>query len=299
MTARFFLYGTYIPADQLAAVARDAEALGFDGISLPDHVVYPSQVGTPYPYAPDPQTGRAPWDDGCEWLDPVAATAVVTTATERMHVITGIFVLPMRDPILVAKAFATLDALSDRRVILGVGAGWMREEFEILGFDFDTRGPRSEEAIEVLRKLWTGGPVSHEGRFFSFPEISMRPAPPRPVPIYVGGDSPAALRRAARLADGMLPPLNSQRRTAEHLATIGRLRDEHGRTDPFDYIASAAAARAPGEIAELVALGVSAVHVDPFALYVRRFGGLTLDERRAALERYAREVIAPYRAGLS
>lgn len=293
---RFFLYGTYIPADHLATVARDAEALGFDAISLPDHVVYPSQIGTRYPYPPDPETGRAPWDESCEWLDPVAAAAVVTTSTERMEAITGIFVLPMRDPVLVAKAFATLDALSGGRVILGAGAGWLREEFQVLGFDFDTRGPRSDEAIEVLRKLWTGEPVAHQGRFFSFPEVSMRPAPGRRMRIYVGGDSPPALRRAARLADGMLPPLNSRLRTSAHLALIARIREQHGRTEPFDYVASAVTARTPDEIAELVALGVSAVHVDPFALYVRRFGGLTLDERRGALERYAREVIGPYRA---
>jgi probable F420-dependent oxidoreductase len=297
MNTAFFLYGTYVPADHLEVVARDAEALGFDAISLPDHVVYPSQLATPYPYPPDPETGRAPWDESCEWLDPVAAAAVVTTATERMQVITGIFVLPMRDPILVAKAFATLDALSGGRVILGAGAGWMREEFDILGVDFDTRGRRSDEAIEVLRKLWTGQPIAHQGRFFSFPEITMRPAPAGSVRIYVGGDSAPALSRAARLGDGMLPPLNSQRRTAEHLRVIAEIRAEHGRTGAFQYVASAVAARTPGEIAELVGLGVDALHVDPFALYVRRYGGLTLDERRRALERYARDVIEPYRAG--
>lgn len=294
MAMRFFLYGTYIPADHLATVARDAEDLGFSAISLPDHVVYPAEVGTAYPYPADPTTGRTPWDETCEWLDPVAAAAVVAAVTTRLRIITGIFVLPMRDPLLVAKAFSTLGALSDGRVILGAGAGWMREEFEILGADFDTRGPRSDEAIEVLRKLWTGESVAHDGRFFSFPPVTMRPAPAEPVPIYIGGDSPPALRRAGRLGDGILPPLGSHAKTAEHLAIIDRERAEHGRSGPFDYVASAVHVRAPEDLAALERLGVTSVHVDPFGLYVRRFGGLTLDERRAALDRYAREIIAPH-----
>jgi alkanesulfonate monooxygenase SsuD/methylene tetrahydromethanopterin reductase-like flavin-dependent oxidoreductase (luciferase family) len=146
----------------------------------------------------------------------------------------------------------------------------------------------------VLRKLWTGESVAHDGRFFSFPPVTMRPAPERPVPIYIGGDSPPALRRAGRLGDGILPPLGSHAKTAEHLAIIDRERAEHERTAPFDYVASAVHVRAPEDLTALEQLGVTSVHVDPFGLYVRRFGGLTLDERRTALERYAREVIAPY-----
>jgi probable F420-dependent oxidoreductase len=290
---RFVLYGTYIPSDQLVAVARDAEALNFDAVTIPDHVLHPSRTATPYPYAPDPVTGRTPWDASCEWPDPMVAATAMLAATTRLRVLNGIFVLPMRDPILVAKSASTIDAIYPGRYLLGVGAGWLREEFEILGFDFDTRGPRTTEAIEVMRKLWTGEAVAHEGRFFSFPEITMRPAPAAPVPVYIGGDSKPALRRAALVGDGILPPLNSQRRTAEHLATIAGIRAEAGRTSPFDYVASAVTSTTPDEIVALGALGVAAVHVDPFQLYVRKYGGLTLDERRAALERYAREVIEP------
>lgn len=290
---RFFLYGTYIPADQLAAVARLAEDLGFDAVSVPDHVVYPFEVLTPYPYPPDPTTGRAPWDESGEWPDPAVAAAVITAATTRLRAITGIFVLPMRDPLLVAKAFSTLNATSGGRVILGVGAGWMREEFEILGFDFDSRGRRCDEAIEVLRLLWTGARVSHNGEFFQFPDVAMAPAPTPPVPVYIGGDSKPALRRAALLGDGILPPLNSESRTTAHLQTIGRMREEAGRAGAFEYVASAVSARTPAEIDALTALGVRSVHVDPFGLYVRPFGGLTLDERARALERYAREIIGP------
>jgi probable F420-dependent oxidoreductase len=292
---RFFLYGTYIPSSQLIAVAQLAEELGFDAITLPDHVVYPIGSDTAYPYAPSDST-RAPWDETCEWPDPLVSAAAVLASTRSLRVLTGIFVLPMRDPLLVAKGASTLGALFPGRFILGVGAGWLREEFEILGYDFDSRGPRSDEAIEVLRKCFAGGPLSHEGRFFSFPEITMQPAPEPSVPIYVGGDAPPALRRAARLADGILPPLASQPRSGELLGRIEAIRGELGRSAPFDYVASAVGCRTADELVALTGeLGIESVHVDPFQLYVRKFGGLSMSERRQALQRYASEVIAPYR----
>jgi probable F420-dependent oxidoreductase len=292
---RFFLYGTYIPSSQLIEVARVAEELGFDGITLPDHVVYPLGTDTAYPYSRRSDQ-RAPWDEMCEWPDPFVAAAAVLAATDTLSVLTGIFVLPMRDPLLVAKGASTLGALFPGRFILGVGAGWLREEFEILGYDFDTRGPRSDEAIEVLRKCFAGGRLSHEGRFFSFPEITMQPTPDPSVPIYIGGDSRPALRRAARVGDGILPPLSSQPRSAELLGRIEVMRGEFGRSGPFDYVASAVGVGSAEELTELTAEpGIGSVHVDPFQLYVRRYGGLTMPERRQALERYASEVIAPYR----
>lgn len=292
---RFFLYGTYIPASQLLEVASLAERLGFDGITLPDHVVYPLGTDSAYPYAPS-SSGRAPWDEQCEWPDPFVAAAAVLAGTRTLSVLTGILVLPMRDPLLVAKAASTLGGLFPGRFILGVGAGWLREEFEILGYDFDSRGPRTDEAIEVLRRCLAGGRFAHDGTFFSFPEVTMEPTPTTPVPIYIGGDSPPALRRAAKLADGILPPLSSQRRSAELLGKLAKMRDELGRTEPFEYVASAVGCRSADELTELTEpAGVEAVHVDPFQLYVRRYGGLTMLERRDAMERYAAEVITPYR----
>lgn len=290
---RFVLYGTYIPADQLVAVARWAEELGFASISVPDHVVYPHQTATPYPYEGDPETGLAPWGPDCEWPDPFVSATAILGATERLEVITGVCVLAMRDPLLVAKSVATIDALFPGRFTLGVGAGWLREEYEILGQDFDTRGPRTDEAIELVRALCGGERTEHHGRFFAVPPVTMRPAAPTGVRIYIGGDAPAALRRAGRLADGMIPPLNSWPRAADHLREIARVREQSGRDGPFEYVGAATRARTPQALGAMAELGIEAVHVDPFALYVRRYGGLSLDERRSAMERYARELIAP------
>lgn len=291
---QFFLYGTYIPSKQLVEVAQLAEALGFAGITIPDHVVHPLTTDSPYPYVSGESDGRAPWDEHCEWPDPFVSASAVLASTSSLKVLTGILVLPMRDPLLVAKAAATLGELFPGRFILGVGAGWLREEFEILGYDFDTRGPRIEESIAIIRKAFGGGRMSHDGRFRSFPELTMVPSPDPPVSIYIGGAADPAVRRAAQLADGMLPPLNSQPQTAEILATIARIREESGRQGPFNFVASAVKSRSPDDLAELDKLGVSSVHVDPFQLYVRRYGGLSIKERRSALERYSEEVIRPY-----
>lgn len=292
---RFVLYGTYIPADQLVTVGRWAQELGFAAISVPDHVVYPHETATPYPYEGDPETGLAPWGEDCEWPDPFVSATAILGATEHLEVITGVCVLAMRDPLIVAKSVATIDALFPGRFTLGVGAGWLREEYEILGEDFDTRGPRTDEAIELLRALCSGGRVEHHGRFFDVPPVTLRPAAPTGVRILIGGDAPAALRRAGRLADGMIPPLNSWPRAAEHLERLRQVRADAGRAGtPFRYIGAATRARTPEALAAMAELGVDAVHVDPFALYVRRYGGLTLEERRTAMERYARELIRPF-----
>jgi probable F420-dependent oxidoreductase len=291
---RFFLYGTYIPSEQLIEVAKLAETFGFAGITIPDHVVHPLAAESPYPYVSTESGGRAPWDEHCEWPDPFVSASAILASTSSLQVLTGIVVLPMRDPLLVAKGAATLGAMFPGRFILGVGAGWLREEFEILGYDFDTRGPRIEECIAIIRKAFAGGRISHDGRFRSFPGVTMMPVPEPPVSIYIGGGADPAVRRAAQLADGMIPPLNTQPRTAELLERIASLREQSGRQGAFDYVASAVKSRTPADLLELGRLGVRSVHVDPFQLYVRRYGGLTMEERRDALRRYANEVIRPY-----
>lgn len=292
---RLFLYCTYVPADQLVEVAVEAERLGFDGISFPDHVVYPVGHATPYPYRAD---GATPWDEHGDWPDPLVMAGAIAARTTTLELLTGIFLLPLRHPLLTAKALATIDVLSGSRMILGIGVGWMQEEFDALGVDFAARGRRTDEAIDVMRKVWSGERVAHEGEFFRFDELTMRPAPARPVPIYVGGASGPALRRAARAGDGFLPPVTTHERTREYLEVVAREREACGRSElPFEVLASAVQARTADELHEVGELGIDAVRVDPFALYEREYGGLTLDQRRRALERYAREVIEPLRAG--
>lgn len=290
---RLYVYCTYVPAEQVVPLAVLAEDLGFDGLSFPDHIIYPISYESQYPYTGDK---RAPWTQEMQWPDPLLVIATMAAHTTVLRFITGVYVLPLRHPLIVAKAVATLDVLTGGRVELGVGVGWLREEFEAVDQDFVTRGRRTNEAIEVMRKVWSGDPVEHHGEFFAFDSIVMRPAPTGPVPIYIGGASPAALDRAAHMGDGFIPPVTTQARTQRLIEDVSERRARYGRGgQPFEIVGSAVECRTPAELDTLAQMGITTVRVDPFALYGRSYGGMTFDERREHLERYAREVLRPLR----
>jgi probable F420-dependent oxidoreductase len=290
---RLYVYCTYVPSDQIIPLAVLAEELGFDGISVPDHVIYPMHYGSPYPYTPD---NRAPWTQDMEWPDPLLVIATMAARTTVLRFITGVFVLPLRHPLVVAKALSTLDVLTAGRVEVGLGVGWLREEFDALNQSFAARGRRTDEAIQVMRKVWSGDPVEHHGEFFDFDALVMRPAPTAPVPIYIGGASARALDRAARLGDGFIPPVTTQAQTQRLIEEVADRREECGRAhQPFEIVGSAVECRTPGELEALERIGITTVRVDPFALYGRSYGGLSFDDRRAQLERYALEVLRPLR----
>ena len=192
-----------------AATARDlaqtAEALGFDSVWVSDHIVIPASIASPYPYSPDGAFRLGP---SAPYLEPLTALTYLAGCTETIRLGTHVLILPYRNPVVTAKILASLDVLSGGRVDLGIGVGWMEEEFQALGHDyFARRGAVTDEQIRVLRSLWTEDTPSFDGEFYSFPPIGAYPHPvqrPHP-PIWVGGHSRAAIRRAARLGDGWLP----------------------------------------------------------------------------------------------
>ena len=155
----------------LCALARAAEEAGFASVALSDHLVHPETLRTPYPYTED---GKPRWEPFTSWPDPWVAVGAMAAVTERIRFYTSIYVLPVRNPFHVAKTIATAAAMSDDRVALGVGAGWMKEEFELTGQSFENRGKRMDEMIAVLRKLWAGGWVEHHGRFYDFDRLGGR-----------------------------------------------------------------------------------------------------------------------------
>jgi probable F420-dependent oxidoreductase len=162
----------------------------------------PATFASRYPFAVD---GRAPWPSETPYVDALIALALIVAVTEQARVGTAALVLPLRHPIIVAKQLASLDACSDGRLCLGVGAGWLREEFDALGVPFDSRGSRLDEWIELLRDCWTGTPGAHVGTHYSLPDgVLCLPTPAHEVPLLIGGHSKAALRRAGRLGDGWL-----------------------------------------------------------------------------------------------
>jgi probable F420-dependent oxidoreductase len=173
-------------------MARTLEDAGFASLWVSDHVVLPAEIGSRYPFAAD---GRATWSTSVPYLDAVVALALIAGATERATIGTAVLVLPLRNPVVFAKQAASLDAASGGRLRLGLGAGWLREEFEALDVPFETRGRRLVEGIRIMRECWTG---TYRG------DIVCEPRPVGPLPVYVGGHSERALQRAGALGDGWL-----------------------------------------------------------------------------------------------
>jgi probable F420-dependent oxidoreductase len=184
-------------------LARNAEALGFESLWAVQHVVMPVDHVSKYPYSPG---GAIPGGAPVAIPDPFVWLAYAAAVTTDIRLATGVVVLPQQHALVVAKQVATLDRLSGGRVILGVGAGWLREEFEALGAQFEGRGGLLDEQIEVLRAAWSDGNVEHVGPRLSFAEVAVEPKPiQKPVPVVIGGHTKRAIHRAARIGDGFFP----------------------------------------------------------------------------------------------
>jgi probable F420-dependent oxidoreductase len=225
-------YGFYCPtrggcatAEAVEAILGRGEALGFTSTMIADHIVFPTQIASRYPY-----TVSGDFPGGGDALDQLSLLAFAAGRTRVLRLVTSVMILPYRNPVLTAKMLATIDVLSRGRVTVGIGVGWLREEFEALGSpDFDRRGAVSDEWIRIFKTLWTQSPASFEGQFYRFKPLKCEPLPlqkPHP-PLWIGGHSPAALRRVARLGDGWHPvggiaavPL----RPAEMRASLDELR---------------------------------------------------------------------------
>jgi probable F420-dependent oxidoreductase len=197
--------GTLGSPETIRGLAEAAERLQYDSVWITDHVVLPRQTAARYPYDP---AGRWDLEAAQHYLEALTAMSYVAGLTQRVRIGSSILVLPQRNPVLVAKAVASLDVLTGGRVILAVGVGWLREEFEALGVrSFAERGAVTDEYIRLLRALWTEEWPSFQGRFYSLEQVRFYPKPvqrPHP-PIWIGGHTPPALRRAARLGDGWHP----------------------------------------------------------------------------------------------
>lgn len=214
--------------DVLAAVAREAERAGFATLWAGEHVVlFDRHDDSTYPYADD---GQFSVRSSADWLDPFAALTWAAAATSTIGVATGICLVPEHNPLILAKQAASLDHLSGGRFTLGVGVGWMREEFAALGVPFERRAQRTREYVDVMRRLWREDVATYEGEFVRFVGARSHPKPVRRmVPVLLGGESDAALKRAADYGDGWYGFNLSVDEAAERIATLERMLAERGR----------------------------------------------------------------------
>ena len=246
----------FTPPDALVELAQLAEQLGFVGVTLPEHLVNPTVVDTPNPYVPAGGSGYPP---DTPFLDPWVTFGSLANVTTRLRFLANVFVLPLRDLFAAAKAISTAAVLTGDRVVLGVGIGWLREEFDSVGADFATRGARTDEMLALLPQLLRGEPIAFAGEHHSFAELRMLPAPASPVPLLVGGTSDPALRRAAR-ADGWIGVNHTEAELLPILDRLAAARATAG-TDgrPYSVVVSRPADFDPAIARRFASAGVTAV----------------------------------------
>ncbi len=196
--------GHFAHTEHAVELARAAEDVGIESLWTVEHVIVPKHYDSVYPYN---RKGKLPGDFANDVPDPVVWMSYIAAVTKQIRLATGILILPQRHPLYVAKEFATLDQMSGGRAMMGVGIGWLKEEFDALGLAFHERVARTEESIAALRALWRDETVSFQGEQFAWSDVASFPKPAQTdgVPIIVGGHVPNAARRAARLGDGFFP----------------------------------------------------------------------------------------------
>ncbi len=277
--------GPFTHPDKAVEMAQAAEAAGFESLWTVEHVVVPSEYNSPYPYSP---TGKMPGGEDSPIPDPLIWLTYVAAATKIINLATGILILPQRNPVVLAKELATLDYMSGGRMLLGIGVGWLEEEFDAIGVSFADRGRRNDEYVAAMRALWTEDKASFHGDHVNFDNCISRPRPVNgTVPIHVGGDTDIAARRAGRLGDGFFPAKGTHEELARVFDIVRDTARQHGRDpDAIELTTGGNGAIGPNAINEVHALadlGVARVILPAFLFY---------RDTADALARYGDEVIS-------
>jgi len=273
-----------------APLARAAEGAGFDSMMVPDSICYPEHADSRYPFNPD---GSREFLEDKPFLEPFSLIPALGAVTERIRFITFVLKLPVRHPVLVAKQATSTAVLTGNRLVLGVGTSPWREDYEVLGVDWDTRGQRMDEEIAILRGLAAGGYFEHHGKIFDLPPVKIAPVPSAPIPVLIGGHSDAALRRAARLGDGWL---HGGGDLAELPGLLARLAEHRGAAGtagrPFEVHAISADAYTADGVHRLADHGVTDVIVGFRWPYQVGPDPEPLADKLTKLRRFADAVIA-------
>lgn len=259
--------GPFSTSEGARAIATAAESAGFDSLWTVEHVLVPADYESTYPYDP---SGRMPGGEATDIPDPLVWLAYVAGVTTTIKLGTGILIVPQRNPAVVAKEVATLDKLSGGRMLLGVGAGWLAEEFDALGVPFAGRGRRLDSYLAAMRTLWAEDQATVDDEFVSFTNAISLPKPVnRTVPVIVGGHTEVAARRAGRLGDGFFPGRGSPQRLRELLGVMRHAAENAGRDpDAIEVTAGTTAVFGDdplGAVGELIDVGVHRVAIPPLS----------------------------------
>lgn len=261
---KFWASTAFTDISQYTHLARYCEEAGVHGLLMSDHQIYPKVLQKPYPYSPYPD-GRPIWEPETPWPDVWVTVGAMAAVTERIQFGTNIYVAPARNVLTVAKAVGTAAAISGDRVHLGLAAGWMKEEFDLQGIDYAKRGKILDEMIPALRALWSGGWVEYHGQHIDFDPLMIEPHPAKQVPIWNGGHTDPALRRAARLCDGWIGNAYTEEDAEHYLGRLKGFLKEAGREhDPFEIIIGLYAEPTPALCEKWAAKGVTGILCVPW-----------------------------------
>ncbi len=276
------------PLDQIVPLAQTAEECGFTSIALPDSLFYSETVSADYPYTDD---GSRMWNADTPWPDPLIAAGAIGAATSTIRSYTQVLKLGSRNPLLLARQLLTVAALTQNRFGFGVGIGWSPEEFRWCGEQYERRGKRVDEMIEVIQLVLGGGMVEHHGEFYDFDKLQMSPAPTKPMPIYVGGHTEVALKRAARIGDGWTSAMIKFDDLVATKKRLDELRAEYGRDDqPFEIQAVCIDRFGVDGYLEQFEAGVTDIITMPWVFYGVGLDG-ELEAKQDGIRRFAEDVM--------
>lgn len=265
------------------------EEAGFEGIMMADHVYAPETYDSRYPYD---ASGEPPFDSKTQFPEVFATISALAMVTKRLRFMPNVYVLPMRHPIEVAKGLSTAAVFSKNRVVMGIGAGWLREEFEGLDRSFEARGQRMDVQIPIVKRLLAGELVGGDGQLYRFAPMRIHPTPTKPVPFWIGGMNAAALRRAGQFGDGWSGAGTTYDETIAIMTEIHRQRKIFGRDkQPFDFMIPLTEQLPPDKMKRLFDLGLTATVSWP--LEFQMAPGATLQQKKDKIRELGETMIAP------
>ena len=285
---KFWQSLAFVEFDQMVELAQFCEELGFYGVSFGDHLITTREQVDEYLYK---DSGNIFWNPDTHWPDIWVMSAALAQATKSLQFLSTIYILPMREPLSVAKSLSTAAFMSNNRMVLGVGVGWQKAEFEMVGQDFHTRGKRTDEMLELLPALLSGEMTEFHGDFYDVPPVKMSPGLDEPLPVMVGGYSEAAMRRASRF-DGWMAITHEEEEIYPLLAQLKAVREQEGDADrPFDIWTGV---KNPGDGTHdrLEEAGVTMVNGTNFLDERGKTALSSIDGKKRRLESFASQFIA-------